>query len=148
MSNLPTDTSTNDTQAAIPSAPPSSPVTPSGNKEVVGASIDTKEGLVDATGQEMELPKEVVSAGVRMQPTTVPIPPAVAQMGVSPSGPSAPVQTAPAVVLPLSDDRIAQGLRQSVADSWRWLSEWCVKRLKQLHIGIRAAGGKFIRVKI
>lgn len=148
MTNLPTDTSASDAQATQPT-PPVSPVTPTGNKEVVGGTFDAKETLTDVTGQEMELPNEVASAGVRMQPTTIPIPPPVAQLGVKPAGPSTPVTTsAPTVMLPISDDQIARGLTMSVNESWRWLSEWCTKRLKQLHIGIQNAGGKIIRVKI
>ncbi len=151
MTGLPTDTPNSDRTSpqAAPVAPATvSPITPSGNKEIIGGSIDPKEGLTDATGQEMELPKEVTSAGVRMQPTTIPIPPAVAQLGVKPAGASVPVQTASTVALPISDDQIAQGLTKSVTESWRWLSEWCVKRLKQLHVGLQTVGGKLIRVKV
>ncbi len=147
MTNLPADTSVTDAQTTQ-STPPVSPVTPSGNKEMVGGTIDAKEGLIDVTGQEMALPKEVASAGVHMQPTTIPIPPPVAQLGVKPAGPNVPVSPTPTVTLPISDDQIAQGLTLSVTESWRWLSEWCVKRLKQLHVGIQTVGGKIIRVKI
>lgn len=150
MTNLPTPNDQTDDQivsAAQPAAQ-SSVVTPSGNKEVVVAPIDAKEGLIDATGSEMELPKEVASAGVRMQPTTIPIPQPVAQMGVKPAPASVPVATTATVTLPISDDQIARGLTQSVNDSWRWLAEWCVKRLKQLHVGIQKMGNTLIRVKV
>ena len=126
---------------------PTPTATPSGNKEAVGG-IDKPEGLQDATGQEMELPKEVASAGVRIQPASIPIPMPVAQMGVKPAGNNVPVQTVPSVALPLTDDQIAAGLRVSIVSSWRWLSEWCVKRLKQLRVAIQSVGGKNVRVKI
>ena len=146
MTDLP---NSDDPQSQVaPIAPPVGvTATPSGNKEVVGGMY-APEGLQDATGQEMELPKEVAGAGVRIQPTSIPIPPPVSQMGVKPAGNNVPVQTVPAVALPLTDDQIAMGLRQSIVNSWRWLSEWCVKRLKQLHITLRSAGGKNVRVKI
>ena len=126
---------------------PGRAATPSGSKEVVGG-MDRPEGLADATGQETALPKEVAAAGVRVQPTSVPIPASVAQMGVKPAGNNVPVQTTPSAALPLTDDQIAAGLRMSIINSWRWLSEWCVKRLKQIHQGIRSMQGKTVRVKI
>ena len=116
-----------------------------GAKEVEpGAQIP--DGAQDATGQEFALPKEVISAGVRVQPTTVPIPQSVAQMGVKPAGGNIPVQTTTTVVLPLTDDQIAVGLHQSITNSWRWLAEWCVRRLKQLHVAVKTIHGKLIRV--
>ena len=127
MTDLP---NTTDPQGQTP--PPASP---SGSKEVVGG-MDRPEGLRDATGQEVELPKEVVQAGVRVQPTSVPIPSPVAQMGVKPAGGNIPPQTTSTVALPISDDQIAAGLRMSIINSLRWLAEWCVKRLKQIRIHV------------
>src|SRR5436190_1471766 len=109
------------------SSPSVTSVTPSGNKETVGGAINPPESLRDATGQEFELPKEVASAGVRMQPTTVAIPPKVASMGVKPAGQNVPIQTAPTIAMPLTDDQIAVGLHMGVTNSLRWLSEWCVR---------------------
>lgn len=111
------------------------PATTSGSKEVVGG-MDRPEGLRDATGNEMELSKEVAQAGVRVQSTSVPIPPKVAQMGVKPAGQNIPIQTTSAVVLPISDAQIAAGLRISIVNSLRWLAEWCVKRIKQIRIHV------------
>lgn len=93
--------------------------------------------LKDVSGKEIELPKEVIAAGVRTQPTTIQLPQAATQMGVRSVGTN--VQTpAPAVALPLTDDQIALGLKQSIMSSWRWLAEWCVRKLKQLHKKIHA----------
>ncbi len=120
-----------------------------GSKETapVSGMPDQREVLSNASGQEFELPKEVQSAGVRIQPTTIPIPPPIAKLGVSASGANIPVQTTSTVVLPLSDDQIAVGLHQEVTNSMRWLAEWCVRRLKFLHITLKNVHGKFIRVK-
>lgn len=106
-----------------------------------------EQSLRDMTGQEFELPKEVQTAGVRMQPTTVSIPAPVASLGVKPSGANIPVQTKSSVVLPLSDDQIARGLHESITNSVRWLAEWCVRRLKHLHIRLQEVQGKYIEVK-
>lgn len=92
-----------------------------------------------ASGQETELPPEVASSGVKIQPTSIPIPPPVSAMGVKPVGQNVS-PAAPAVALPLSDYQIAQGLKQSIWSSWHWLAQWCVRKLKQIH-------GKLTRVR-
>jgi hypothetical protein len=128
--------------------PKTQPVSPSSvNKEVIGGGIDRQDGLRDATGQETTLSPEVSSSGVRIHPTTVSIPPSVAQMGVQPAGQNISVQTTTSVVLPLTDDQIAVGLHQSITNSFRWLSTWCVRRLKQVHIVLKNVHGKLVRIK-
>ncbi len=123
------------------------PVAPSGAKEVEPGK-PSQEGLRDATGQEVSIPKEVISAGVRIHPTTIPIPPRVSQLGVKPAGANVPIQTTTTVILPLTDEQIAIGLHQSIANSVRWLSEWCVRRFKQLHIVVKTVHGRLIREKV
>ena len=118
-----------------------------GGKELESGGVGLEEpGLKDVSGKEIELPKEVVAAGVTSQPTTVAIPQPVAQMGVKAIG-DAVVPLAPPVALPLSDEQIALGLKQSVTTSWRWLAEFCRRRLKQMHIGLKAIHGKLTRVQ-
>ncbi len=108
-----------------------------GSKELEpGAGGLEQATLKDVSGKEIELPKEVAAAGVKTQPTTVTIPRAVSQMGVTPVGQAVPAQ-ATTVALPLTDDQIARGLTQSITSSWRWLSEWCIRKLKQLHSKLR-----------
>jgi hypothetical protein len=123
----------------------SAPVS-SGNKEVVGGPSES-EVMHDSTGAEFELPKEVSSAGVRIQPTAIPIPPKVAQMGVAPAGQNVPVQTKSSVVLPLSDAQIAAGLHAGITDSIRWLAVWCSRRLKHFHIALKNIQGSLVRVQ-
>jgi hypothetical protein len=94
--------------------------------------MNASEGLRDASGKEVAIPKEVAAAGVKVHPTTIPIPPPVAQMGVKPAGANIPVQTTSTVALPLSDTEIAVGLHQSITNSLRWLAEWCIRRMKQV----------------
>ncbi len=120
----------------------------SGNKEMapIGGIADHHEGLIDVTGQEMELPKEVHNAGVRMQPTVVSIPAHVTKLGVQPAGANIPAQTVSSVVLPLSDEQIAIGLKEGITNSVRWLAEWCVRRLKHVHLTIKNVHGSFTRV--
>jgi len=69
-------------------------------------------------------------------------------MGVKPAGYNVPVQTTTTVVIPMTDEQIAQGLQQGVAFSWRWFSEWCIRRMKQFHVVVKMVHGKLIRVKV
>lgn len=104
-----------------------------GGKELEPAIGDIEQPVLkDVTAKEIELPKEVISAGVKIQPTTVQLPQNVTNMGVTPIGNTVVAQP-PAIALPLTDDQIALGLKQSIVSSWRWLAEWCVRRLKQIH---------------
>lgn len=117
-------------------------------KEVEIGDLRSREiGLVDVGVQEIELPKEVVSAGVKAQSTTVQLPANVQNLGVQTVGQSGPVTQVTTVVLPLTDDQIAVGLHQGVTSSFRWLAEWCVRRLKQMHVGVKNIHGKLFRVK-
>lgn len=118
------------------------------SKEKEGISLGGLEtGLRDVSGQEMELPKEVSAVGVKIKPTAIPIPPKVSQMGVKPAGPNVPLGTGATVTLPLTDDQIAAGLHQSLTSSWRWLAEWCRRRLLQLHVVLKSVRGSLIRVR-
>ncbi len=94
------------------------------NKEVEPA------GIVE-TGKVVEMPPEAVGTGVKVHPTSVPIPPKVSQLGAVPVGQTAPPAS---TTVPLTDDQIAQGLTQSITSSWRWLALWCVRKLKQLRL--------------
>ena len=131
-----------------PQAPQDSSVAPvsSGAKEVE-PTTSSQDGLRDATGHESVIAKELQSAGVKIHPTTIPIPERVSQMGVKPAGSNIPVRTVTTVVLPLTDDQIAQGLHQSITSSWRWFAEWCVRQYKQLHFAVKTVGGKLVRTK-
>lgn len=93
------------------------------------------------------LPQGVASAGVTIHPTTIPIPDPVAQMGVKPVGANIPMPTS-VPNIPISDEQIAVGLGKSIKESFRWLAEWCIRRLKQVHIGLLSVRGKLTRVTI
>lgn len=103
---------------------------PTKESEPVGiASAETS--LITEVGQELPLPPEVIKAGVTIHPTSVVLPKSVQQMGVKVVGNTIPKQTK-TVTIPLTDDQIAKGLKQSITSSIRWLATWCVRRLKQL----------------
>lgn len=117
----------------------------SANKELENAPIGATEVPLPKEAGHEGLTKEVASAGVSVQPTTIPVPGPVAQMGVQPGPANIPMPTA-AVTLPISDDQIAEGLGKSIRESFRWLAEWCIRRLKQVHVGLQSIHGRLTRV--
>lgn len=118
-------------KAMTDSAPTSSP--PVGKEAEGGITLGEPFPLKDIGTHEVDLPKEVVAVGVSSRPTNVKLPPAVQQLGVRATGQTSPSARAPSVALPLTDDQIAQGLTYGITNSWRWLAQWCVRRLKQIH---------------
>lgn len=109
------------------------------------ATLSSEAQSLKEVGHEVVLPPEVTAAGVKLTPTTVAVPPKVSQMGVTAVGQSTP-PPAISVTLPLNDEQIAQGLHQSIMSSWRWLAEWCIRRLKKVHLGLKTIHGKIMRV--
>jgi len=121
---------------SVPVATPMTvPLTP-GGKELEGGSLvmnSSELPLVDM-GKEIELSKEISAAGVKQQPMHIPVPPPVISMGVKQTASTIPVSTGATIVLPLSQTQIAEGLQKNITSSWRWLAEWCIKRLKQIRL--------------
>jgi len=118
----------------------------------IAKELETGQGgpeaaTADSGAQEIELPKEVASAGVRVQPTTVTLPPPIQQVGVQPSGVNAPQSASVTATLPLSDDQIARGLKQSITTSWRWLAQWCKRRLSIFHLALKQVRGRLVRTR-
>lgn len=50
------------------------------------------------------------------------------------------------VKLPISDDKILEGLDQPVNSSWRWLSEIAIFMLRRAHISLKKIHGHIVRV--
>lgn len=150
MNDLPSPSASTKNIPVAPSSPIPTNVLASGGgsgKEKEGIGIGNLEaGLRDVSGQEMEVPKEVVNAGVKVTPTSISVPPKISQLGVKPSGPNVPLGTGATVTLPLTDDQIAVGLHQSLTSSWRWLAQWCLRRLMQLHLVLKNIHGRLVRV--
>ncbi len=70
-------------------------------------------------------------------------------MGVKPLKQTPVINSSGTVIaLPLTDDQIIQGLQQNVTNSWRWLAQWCLRKLKQLHLILKSIHGQIVRIKI
>ncbi len=139
-----TQSTAGDDQAAIGQVPQARVYVASTSKEKEGIGLGSSELPLTAVGMEGELPKEVIGAGVKVQPTSLSVPPVVQKMGVQPVGGQPATVSSSAVALPLTNDQIAQGLHQSITTSWRWLAEWCVRKLKQLHRVLKSVGRKIV----
>lgn len=68
--------------------------------------------------EPITLPTQIQNAGL----TSVPLP-----MGANTYNPDK-------MVLPLSHKQVEEGLHHSVTEQVRWLSEWCVKQIKEAHL--------------
>ncbi|MFC1647292.1 hypothetical protein ACFL1A_03330 [Patescibacteria group bacterium] len=114
-------------------------------KEVMNVPAETNErSYLNEVGKETELTKEVSSAGVSLSPSAVSVS-KLSGYGVKPAGENVAVDSGKNVTLPLSDDQIATGLKQSVSSSWRWLAEFCIRKLKKLHLSLKDVHGKIIK---
>jgi hypothetical protein len=122
---------------------------PSSSKEIeYGASVKPEIGLSPVTA-EKELPKEVENVGVTIKKTTIELPPNLQSIGIQTVPPQTPTPISDqGPKLPLTDDQIAAGLKQDFFSSWRWFSEWCMRKLKQAHITVKNVQGRFVRVKV
>lgn len=115
----------------------------------VGKQINGE--FLQTVSTEIEMPKEVEQTGVTMLHDTIELPPDVKKLGVSAAGSAMPVAattTLPPVVLPISDDQVVAGLHQQVTNALRWLSEWCIMRLKKAHVALKIVHGNITRIKI
>lgn len=132
---------------------PSPPVVSGGSvsagKEFEAVKISQTESVSEIS-REPEIPKDVEKAGVTTVSGTIELPPDVKKLGVTQTGASAPVtvtQTLPKVILPISDKEILKGLHEKVTNALRWLSTWCIRKLKKAHIALKEIHGKIIRVQ-
>lgn len=119
----------------------------------VGPGLTTKEKellarqeavALEEVRKELELEPQVEKV-IEVQKEEIELPPPLPKMGVSQTGAELPV-SAPAVSLPLTDDKITTGLGASILESLRWLAEWCLRQLKKVHVKLKKVHGKFVRV--
>lgn len=117
------------------------------HKEREGVGKATIE--IQPVSSEVSIPKEVEQAGVEKQIEVVEIPPDMKKMGLSHAGISTPLPATSggAIVLPLTDSQITEGLHMQIYTAIRWLSEWCIRQLKRAHQNIKIVHGNIIRVK-
>ena len=52
----------------------------------------------------------------------------------------------PVIELPISDEKIENGLHAKITSSLRWLAEFCLYRLRQAHLTLKKIHGRVFRV--
>lgn len=100
--------------------------------------------LIQEVGKEQEISEEV-KLYIKKSNGSMEIPPDLKKFGlttVSPSNPS--IFTS--VKLPISDDKVMQGLSKPVTSSWRWLSELSLFLLHRAKLTLKMVRGKAVRV--
>lgn len=120
----------------------------SGGKEKEALGLTSQE-VIQEVGAEVEIPEEVEKI-VKKVGETMEIPPDVEKMGVTTVPPAQIVATSttlPTVTLPISDDKVYQGLHAQITDAVKWLAWWCLKQLKKAHLTLKKIHGKIVRVK-
>jgi hypothetical protein len=89
--------------------------------------------------------KPDVKPFVQPKQETIKLPPDLTKLGLQPVT-TAQFSSYKNIKLPISDEKVVQGLKEPVTSSKRWLSEFAVYILKQAHLTLRTVGGKVIRV--
>lgn len=90
-------------------------------------------------------PEPDVAEHVTVHPEVVKIPQDLQEQGVESTG-QTHFPTHNAVQLPISDDKVIQGLKSPMSSSVRWLAEFCLFLLHKAHIKLKLAHGKAVRM--
>lgn len=90
-------------------------------------------------------PEPEVQPYVEPRPEKVQVPQDLQDVGVESTG-STQFPSYNSIKLPISDDRVLQGLHRPISSSLRWLAEFCLHLLKKAHIRLRMAHGKAVRM--
>lgn len=136
--------------------PPAAKPIPTSLSGVASAGGNFSKEMEPAVPKEQDAPEEMVAdielepeleaIGVQKVTETIELPPDLAKMGMTAAGPAQPVTQTAVVKLPISDEMIVTGLHAQIISSFRWLSEWCVRKLKKAHLKLKVlAGGKVVR---
>lgn len=139
MTNLPDD---QNPRGVNPVQPPATPGLQKEHEVAPQSEVARLEELVT----EMELTPEVERVGVEKRSETITLPEDVRQMGVETTGPAQPLETKPiGPELPLSDEKIEQGLHANIFSSFKWFAWWCVRQLQKAHFHLKKIGNRIVR---
>jgi hypothetical protein len=114
-----------------------------GSKELEPHS-NVNEKFTYHEAQEHE-PVIETSQYVQSKPETIKIDRELEEIGVSPVK-STKFPSFMEVELPISDEKVIEGLEEPVDSSFRWLAELAISMLKKAHATIKKIHGKIVRV--
>lgn len=90
-------------------------------------------------------PKNDVKDFVQPKQETIKLPPDLTKLGLQPVT-STQFSSYKNIKLPITDEKVVNGLKEPITSSRRWLSEFALYILKQAHLTLRIIGGKVVRV--
>ena len=129
------------------------PVSPVSTGTIAGKEREVSQlqpvETVQEVSREMQIPKEVIDAGVVEIGGTIELPPDMKKLGIRTTGPTTPVAQSivlPKVALPISDTQVIAGLHTQISSALRWLAVWCIRRLQKAHLMLKTVHGKVVRV--
>lgn len=93
------------------------------------------------------IPEKEILPYVKARPEVVKLPPDLKKATGAETIQSTKFPSYQDLALPLSDEKIEQGIHKPVTSSFRWLAELCIYILKQAHLTLKTIHGKIIRVK-
>jgi hypothetical protein len=102
------------------------------------------ESLIKETEIEHEIPKEV-QPYITVNEDALNVSPNLQRFGLKPVSPTGP-SIFQSVKLPITDDKVIEGLHKPITSSWRWLSELSLYLLHHAHLALRTIHGHVVRV--
>lgn len=90
-------------------------------------------------------PEKEVKPFVRPRKETIELPPDLRQIGLQ-STSSTKFPSYQTVVLPISDDKVLQGLHAPIYSSFRWLATLAMYILQKAHLTLKTIHGHVVRV--
>lgn len=90
-------------------------------------------------------PSKEVKPFIRVRKETIEVPPDLKKMGIRSSGFSK-FSNYKNISLPISDDKVIQGLHAPIYSSLRWLATLALYLLQQAHLTLKVVHGHVIRV--
>jgi len=90
-------------------------------------------------------PKKEVKPYVKVRKETIELPPDLKKMGLRAAS-STKFPSYQTVVLPISDDKVLQGLHAPIYSSLRWLATLAWYLLKKAHLTLKVVHGHVVRV--
>lgn len=90
----------------------------------------TRDGEVKRKSREVEPPKEVADWLERVEKGDIYLAKPVIDDQTGQTLVTSSSANQPKIVLPLTEEEIAWGLKQKVSEAIKWLSEWCLRVVK------------------
>lgn len=113
--------------------------------EPIKISSDTDDYGLEPTESEPKIEDEQVKEYLKATPKKIELDPQLKRAGLV-SVDNSSLDPRHKITLPISDEKIIQGLQQPVTSSWRWLAEWSNFLLRRAHLTIKVVHGHIVRV--